>query len=150
MSTVSVTYNLSSKKWTGKTEFLSSNGCQLQIGFTSKDDIIAFDNLKFGYDIRTNTNVVHSNSFPEDPSISYKATNAEYLVSDFISLEPNTKYTIKLWAENGKDKTTFQYKIETPDNTDLGHYPESSVPHPNNNRHDLYKFDVSTRSWVKK
>ena len=150
MSNINIIHNFSTKKWTAKTEMLSSNQCQLQIGFASNDGITVFDNLKLGYDIRNSIKVTQSNSFPEDPDIKYKSTNEEFLISETINLEPNTKYTINLWVKNGTAESKFKYNIETPDNTDLGHYPDSSVPHPNNDRHDLYKFDTSTRTWVRK
>lgn len=149
MSTIKVNYNLSNNTWSGETDSLTSNYCQLEIGF-SGSDTVPFKDLKFGYVLKDSNTNVQENSFPEDPSISYKSTLNEYLVSDTLHLQPNKKYSIKLWVSNNNKKSQFRYTIHTPENTDTGHYENSSVPHPDNSRHDLYRFNTDSRQWVKK
>ena len=149
MSTIRVIYDLSNNTWSGEVNSLTSNYCDLQIGFTN-NNIVPFEDLTFGYVLKDSNRNIQENNFPEDPTIKYKSCTGDYLVSDALSLEPNTKYSIKVWVKNNNKKSDFRYTIQTPDNTDTGHYENSSVPHPNNDRPDMYKFNTESRQWIKK
>jgi hypothetical protein len=149
MSTVTALYNLSTKEWTGSEDSIASNYCNFQIGFRSNQSEVVFDNLTFGYELTKFEEVIKSETFPQGP-ILYRSSSELYLSVSTLSLEPHTSYTVRVWAENSGERSTFEYEFSTPELTNTGEYENSSVPHPDIENVELYRFDEATRTWVEK
>ena len=88
-------------------------------------------------------------NFPQGP-ILYRSSSEPYLSVSALSLEPQTSYTVSVWAENSGERSTFEYEFSTPELTNTGEYENSSVPHPDIENVELYRFDEATRTWVEK
>lgn len=150
MSTVSILYNLTKDQWEGKSDYLTSNYCQLQIGFSNNQPQVIFDNLSFGFELRALDKTIQTNSYPEDEHIVYRSSAQPYLVSESLMLSPQTSYTLYMWAENAGKKSKFKYNFSTPAPTDTGDYENSSVVPPTTKGIHKYRFDNDTRTWVRK
>ena len=150
MSTVTILYNLTKDHWEGKSDYLTSNYCQLQIGFCNNQPQVIFDNLSFGFELRVLDKTIQTNSYPEDENIVYRSSAQPYLVSESLMLSPQTSYTLHMWAENAGKKSKFKYNFSTPAPTTTGDYENSSVVPPTTKGIHKYRFDNDTRTWVRK
>lgn len=148
MSTVTLQYNISNKRWKGTENSLTSNYCDLLIGFASNQTSTVFDNLSFGFKLTTSNKVLQSQNFPENDIVVYRSTAEPHLVSVPLNLEPNTTYTLTVWAENAGERKEFDYTFKTPHPTDTGDYINSSVPYPDTRDPNKYRFNEATREWV--
>lgn len=150
MSTIDLKYNVNDKNWVAETYNLSSNHCHLQIGFTSNVAETIFDNLSFGFILKKSGDTIQEEIYPTD-GIVYRSSSQPYLISSLLNLEPTTTYVLSAWAENGGHKSTYDFEFTSPQKTETGEYPNSSVPFPDpSNNYADYRFDENLRQWVKK
>ena len=149
MSTVTVLYNISTKDWSGAEDSLTSNYCNLQIGFRSDQTEVVFDNLSFGFELKEFGETTQTENFPKG-AILYRTSAEPYLAIAPLTLKPQTSYTVAMWVENAGERSTFEFSFATPDITDTGDYENSSVPHPDDDHQENYVFDETTRSWIEK
>lgn len=150
MSTVTILYNLTKNQWEGNSNQLTSNYCQLEIGFCNNQPQVIFDNLSFGFELKALDKTIQTNSYPEDEHIVYRSSAQPYLVSESLILNPQTSYTLYMWAENAGKKSKFKYNFSTPAPTTTGDYENSSVVPPVTKGIHKYRFDNDTRNWVRK
>jgi hypothetical protein len=150
MSTVTILYNLTKDQWEGKSDCLTSNYCQLQIGFSNNHPHVIFDDLSFGFELKVLDKIVQASRYPENEHIVYRSSAQPYLVSESLTLSPQTSYTLCMWAENAGKKSKFNYNFSTPAPTSTGDYENSSVVPPTTKGIHKYRFDNDTRTWVRK
>jgi hypothetical protein len=147
MSTITILHNLFNKEWSAETNNLASNYSSLQIGFRSNTSNVIFEGLSFRVELKKSNNSIRVYNFPEN-NIEYRSSSQAYLVSIPLKLEPQTEYVIAVWAENSGKSSTFNYTLSTPSPTDTGDYKNASIPHPDPDNLQNYRFDEGSRSWV--
>jgi len=99
--------------WQVEFENLAANYADLHIGFTEGAPVVEFKNLKFGYTLTRGDTTVQTNSFPP-PRTRYVRTDQEYLVVERLKVDPETEYTLSLWAENAGERFETETTFTTP------------------------------------
>lgn len=86
---------------------------EVLFGVRQVSPTVLFDNLKFGFTLLYNGNVVQEFS---DPPVgtTYICSDQEYLKSIPIGVTYNQTYTLLLWAENAGVRYEFDYTFTTP------------------------------------
>ena len=154
MGKLYATDNFKTGTWSLDASSIGSQGNDLFITFTEEAPIITFKNLKFGYELRQNGNIMQYGVYPP-PGIKYRRSDQEYLISVRLELEIDESYSLFLWAENDKQKIQKEFDIKSPrppqpyDSWSWdpeNKFWKSPVSKPDDG--DTYDWDESTLSWV--
>ncbi len=139
------------QNWSVTAEELSSHYADLCIGFTDQKPIVNFINLKFGYTLSSDDTEIKTQSYPP-AGVTYLQTDQEYIVSDRLMFEPETAYSLFLWAENDGNRYEYTYNFITPIPVQPfpswiwnGEFWEAPVPYPQDDK--FYHWNEDTQSW---
>lgn len=113
MSKLITKNDFQTQNWIVTEENLDSFYVDLYIGFVDQNPIINFVNLKFGYNLKSGETEVISQSYPPK-GVKYEQTDQEFIIVDRLDLEPETSYSIFLWAENAGNRYEYTYDFTTP------------------------------------
>jgi hypothetical protein len=113
MSSIYAYDDFKTQNWKIETYNIASNYVDLYIGFTDDAPIIEFDNLQFGFTISKGEENVKIKNYPEN-GIIYVNTDQPFLEVERINLEPNTIYSLYIWAENASIKIENNFEFVTP------------------------------------
>lgn len=99
MSIIKAYDNLIDNQWDFIEENISSHYADLKIGFTKNEPIVEFKNLKFGFELKHNDEIIDSKNWPPE-NIKYRRTDQVFLVTHRLSFKPGLNYVLRVWAEN--------------------------------------------------
>jgi hypothetical protein len=99
MSKILAYDDLRDNTWDVIEKDISSHYADLQIGFTKGDPVVEFKNLKFGFTLKHNNEVVDSKQWPPE-NVRYRRTDQKYLVTHRLKFKPDQDYELYIWAEN--------------------------------------------------
>lgn len=139
------------QNWLVTEEELSSHYADLCIGFTDQEPIVDFINLRFGYTLSSNDTELQTQSYPPE-GVEYIQTDQEYLTVDTLNLQPETSYSLFLWAENDGKRYEYTYNFTTPRPPQPypswiwnGEIWEAPVPYPEDDKY--YQWNEDTQEW---
>jgi hypothetical protein len=143
--------DFNTQNWLVTEEELSSYYADLCIGFTDQEPIINFINLKFGFTLSLNNEVIETQSYPPE-NVRYLQTDQEFLVIHRLSFSPKETYSLFMWAENDGKRYEYTYDFTTPlppqpysSWTWNGEIWEAPVPYPNDG--EYYEWNEDTQEW---
>jgi len=113
MSKIIAKNHLKKQNWEVAFYDLDPTSADLYIGFTEDAPVIEFRNLRFKYELRQEGNIKQYGMFPP-PNIRYIRTDQEFLEVEHLTLEPETDYSLSLWAENNKKSFETTVEFTTP------------------------------------
>ena len=151
MSKLIAKNDFQTQNWLVTEEELSPYYADLCIGFTDQETIVTFINLKFGYTLSSNDTEIKTRSYPPEGS-RYLRTDQEFITIDRLNLQPETSYSLFLWAENDGNRYEHTYNFTTPRPFQLfpswiwnGEIWEAPVPYPNDG--EFYGWNEDTQEW---
>lgn len=109
MSKIIAVDNFKKQNWDVSYENLSPYYADLQIGFTEEAPIVHFNNLKFGFKLASNDQVIDEQTYPPK-GVKYIRSDQKYIISHRLKFKPETEYELFLWAENASVQIE---KVET-------------------------------------
>jgi len=112
MSIVRATFETNNTVWSLSEVSPNANYIDLQINFISGDEITAFNNLRFGYSLLKNNDVVKQDMFPIAGTIEF--ARSAPLIVERIAVQPDVEYTLAVWAENAGVRTNSTFTFSTP------------------------------------
>ena len=139
------------QNWLVTEEELSSYYADLCIGFTDQEPIIDFINLRFGYTLSSNDIELQTQSYPPE-GLKYLQTDQEFITIDRLTFQPETSYSLFLWAENDGKRYEYTYNFTTPRPPQPypswiwnGEIWEAPVPYPEGG--GSYVWNEDTQEW---
>lgn len=157
MSKIIAVADFTELKWQIDCDNLNSLRCDLYFSFVTKNAVVRFKDLKFGYELKKNDKIEQYNMFPPY-NTKYLEMKRDYLVIERLKIQPDTDYKLYLWAEDGgktlKDSFNFRTlaleKAAQPYNswiwnskTGVWVAPE---PYPDDGKY--YEWNEETQTWV--
>jgi hypothetical protein len=112
MSIVKATFETTTTTWSLSEVLPNANYIDLQINFISDAEITVFNNLRFGYSLLKDTDVVKQETFPVGGTI--ESARATPVINERILVQPDIKYTLDVWAENAGIRTNSSFTFSTP------------------------------------
>jgi len=103
MSKIKATDKLNTECWEVIYDNLSPHYADLQIGFTEDKPIVEFTNLKFGFTLSKNGEVIEEKNYPPK-NVKYIRTDQTYIINHRLKFLPDTEYELHLWAENANKR----------------------------------------------
>lgn len=113
MSKIIAIDDLRDNAWNILEKDVSSHYADLQIGFTKDAPVVPFDNLRFGFALVKDGEMIDSKNWPPE-NIRYRRTDQKYLITHRLRFEPETEYSINIWAENAGIRAETTHTFTTP------------------------------------
>jgi len=144
--------NLKKGEWIFDTFKVNPTHNHLFIGFADESSVVEFNDLKFGYELRSVGSVLKQSSYPPE-GVRYVNSDQPYLVAERLLLQAETDYELYLWAEN--DGQHFDTTIEFTTPRPAQPYDswvwngvkwEAPVEKPSDGQ--SYAWDEETTDWV--
>jgi hypothetical protein len=154
MGKLYATDNFKTGNWSIDTSKIGPATNDLFITFTEEAPIIAFKDLKFGYELKQDGNIKQYGVYPP-PGVRYRRSDQEYLVSTRLNTQTDESYTLFLWAENDGQRFEKEFEFATPRppqpydswNWNSGDKRwDPPVPYPNDGK--FYQWDEETQNWI--
>lgn len=114
MSRIDVLYSAVTETFEFQENDLSPDYVDIFAGIKKHVDVILFNNLSFGYELKKNEQVISSKTWPE-PGVVYLETDQEILDGDRVNWEPSTEYKLIVWFNNWGQHYSGEHVIITPD-----------------------------------
>jgi len=152
MSEIRAYDNLKDNIWDVVEQDISSNYADLRIGFTDEEPTVEFKNLKFGFELKHNDEIIDSKNWPPE-NIKYRRTDQMFLVNHRLKFNPDTDYELFIWAENNGIRAEKTYMFTTP--IPPQPYPSwvwdgqiwnSPIPYPTDGND--YTWDEDSQTWI--
>ena len=153
MSVIAVTYDLNLAQFNFEEIDLGSYTTEIHFRFYNGEQIVVFNELSFGYDLKLNGSTVSSKNYPGENQ-QYHETDQLYLESVNLNVLPDNTYTLAVWCnESGKlTETSFQFTPPIPEK------PYSSwlwngtgwtapVAIPDTSTGNVYNWNELTQTW---
>lgn len=152
MNKVVCTFNVESKKWSFNSSDFTSGVCDIDFVFTGTGSIARFEDLRFGYEFKYNSNIISYDVFPKR-SIKYKRNDGKELATAKVNTEFDKSYDVIVWVEHDsseriKDKYSFHVPIPKSPYKSWkwnGDTWVSPIPKPLDG--NSYNWDESSKSW---
>ena len=118
-SLLAVEYNFATKIWKFNSIVQHVNSLiNLSMMFRDETDVVYYDNLKFGcslWDEDLNVQVDVEHSWPIDSGIKYVCTSSDqqYVECGRFHTEKNKNYKVKVWVENGGERSDSEHIFST-------------------------------------
>lgn len=85
----------------------------LRIGFTKNEPVVNFDNLKFGFELGQDNNILDSKQWPPH-GVRYRRTDQVFIVNHRLKFQPDQTYQLHVWAENAGVYVERTHEFTTP------------------------------------
>lgn len=157
MNNIQAVYDILDKNWSVSLNLASSLKNELAISFIAGTGLAKakFNNLRFGYDLKLNNEIIVSDHFPRQGQI-YELSDSYPLEIAILDLTPNKTYELCLYAENANHRTEKNIEFLVP----LPGRPHNSwtwdngtmewlapIPEPKDFPHE---WDESVQLWIKR
>jgi hypothetical protein len=113
MSKIIAIDNIKTENWKVTLDDLSPYYADLQIGFTEQKPIVEFTNLRFGFSLSSDNEVLDNKEYPP-ANVRYVRTDQKYLITHRLKFKPETEYQLFLWAENSNIRIEHTETFTTP------------------------------------
>jgi hypothetical protein len=116
MSTIQSINNLINQSWEISESNISYDFVNLYIGFTDGNPVVEFNNLSFSYElIRLThpTTLIQKETYPKN-NIVYVSTDEEFLVTEYLPVQPNVQYSLNLKSTNNEKFSETEFIFITP------------------------------------
>lgn len=121
-STIRVTYDVVTKKWTVEKNFLENAFVNVRSVFETDVEFcfrqngsqnVTFDNTSFGYTFKYGQQVVGSDDFPKGGRVLI-ASDQDVMQHIRFEFTPGEKYTMNFWVNYAGERQTFDYQVTFP------------------------------------
>ena len=114
MSKINATFNIDNNAWNIETTEPNPMHTDLNIIFTSTEEIVKFNNLAFGVNVTSNGQPVLSQFFPPYGAVYDSAMKDSVFEKLGWPCIPDTEYVVSLWVENAEEKTEISQTVVSP------------------------------------
>jgi hypothetical protein len=157
MNTIQAVYDILSKNWSVSLNNITQRDNELALSFIAGDGLAKakFENLRFGFDLKLNSEVVASEHYPSQGQL-YQWSDTYPLATPILYLNPNKTYELCLYAENAGHRTeqNIEISVPKPDKPyNSWSWSEEAmewlapIPQPKDYPHE---WNESTQMWVKR
>ena len=152
MSEIRAYDNLKDQVWDVVDVDVTPHYADLRIGFLDEQKPVVFKQLRFGFELRKNSEVIDSQEWPPQ-GVKYRKTDQTFIATHRLKFTPETDYELYLWAENGGLRVEKTHAFTTP--RPAQPYPswtwngttwEPPVPYPEDSGD--YYWDEDAGEWV--
>jgi hypothetical protein len=153
MSKIIAVNNFNTKNWNIEVINLDPYCCELFIGFTHSSPVIFFKNLKFGFKLVTDNNILTESSYPS-PNTRYVRTDQICLINKMLYLQPDQTYMLHLWCENNEEYFEKEFEFVSPRTIqsytswmwdEIDKMWVAPIPKPNNGKY--YQWNEESQIW---
>jgi len=143
--------NLDNQSWEVTYQEVAPSYVDIYINFIYQTPGTKFKNLKFKYELKQGENIKQYGVYPP-AGVRYLQSDQQYLVSERITLQPDTEYTLYLWSENDniQSETTSTFSSPRPSQP----YPswnwedkKWNPPVPVPDTQTLYNWNEENQEW---
>lgn len=151
MSKIIACDNVNTNTWNVSLEDIAPNYADLQIGCSDGSKCTEYSNLRFGFELRKDGEVVQEKSWPPK-NVRYIRSDQSCLVTHRIKYDSDTTYEFFLWAENANQRAEHTFEFVTP--MPPQPYPSwtwdgsdwiAPVAHPDNGK--FYVWNEEQQNW---
>lgn len=145
--------NLENQSWDVTYQEVAPTYVDISFKFIDPIPGAKFKNLKFKYELKQGDNIKQYGVYPP-AGVRYLQSDQQSLVSERLTLQPDTTYDLYLWSENDniQSETTSTFSSPRPPQP----YPswtwedkKWNPPTPLPDTENLYNWNEETLSWVK-
>jgi hypothetical protein len=112
MSTIKATFDIDTREWSLSKAFITADYIDLQINLNFLVEETAFNNLRVGYRLTRDTEMVSQGVYPHAGAITTAKTTP--LINERILVASNAGYTLLVWAENFGERIDSTFNFITP------------------------------------
>lgn len=114
MSIIKITFNLPNNTGLIQKIGVIPGTTEIHFCFLSESEYTYFTNLKFGYVLKHNNEIVKEQQYPIDQYIQYEMADITPLAVDFVNLGVERRYELSVFAENDGKKIESNLEFTTP------------------------------------
>jgi len=149
---ITAVYHVTNKEWTVESTDTYAPDCDMHISFSSETKEIAFTDIKFGYKLTLNNEVVAETDYPIDNIKLETAVDGSPVAMPRFIMQPGVDYSLHLWADDagqhGELNSVIKMsKPEQPHPSWIWNETMWTAPIPLPTDGKTYKWNETTKSW---